>query len=158
MMITTQLFLVITTYHQPIAGWVDTLYGPMGITVLCALGLLHIYLLDTKVKVDLIPADYVVNTILATSWHDFSTRRNVCKGLVPVYNISSSTQNPITWGQFTYVNQCIGEGMSTNKRIYHSWMIITKYYFLYRILTFVFHIIPAYFLDLLLKLFGRKPV
>ena len=46
---------------------------------------------DANMIVDVIPVDYVVDTIICASWHSAMRRTNTVK----VYNCTSGTFNPI---------------------------------------------------------------
>lgn len=60
--------IVIATWKEPVAGWINNLYGPTGCAVGSALGLLHTMHCDQKMVGDMIPADYVVNAIMVAAW------------------------------------------------------------------------------------------
>lgn len=100
--------------QDPVYGWVDNLYGPISVTLLTSLGLMHVMCGKKQNVVDFIPVDYVVNTIIASCWGAYKTkgipeedtyatfqnlvlneRKN--KPKVPVFNVGTSYQNPVTW-------------------------------------------------------------
>lgn len=81
-------FLVISTYREPLRGWINNLYGPTGMLTGAGVGLLRTYHVDPNIKANTVPADMVVNSIIASAW-DVSenfTRKDRSPNDVPVYN------------------------------------------------------------------------
>lgn len=62
------LFTVIGTVKEPVAGWIDNYYGATGIFVGAATGLLRTLHCKKSNKCDMVPADYVINSCLAATW------------------------------------------------------------------------------------------
>ncbi|XP_043504627.1 fatty acyl-CoA reductase 1-like [Polistes fuscatus] len=60
--------IVVATEKEPIVGWINNLYGITGIAVGSATGVLHTLYCNEKFICDIIPADYVVNNIIAAAW------------------------------------------------------------------------------------------
>lgn len=85
---------------EPLPGWIDNFYGPIGASVATYLGLLHVGVHLPNTVLDMIPIDYVVNSILASTW---DTAINNSESEVPVYNCCTSSQNPITFGNFPLI-------------------------------------------------------
>lgn len=61
-------FLVIGTVKEPVAGWIDNLYGATGVLLGAAVGLLRSLYGKKHNKAEMVPADYVVNSCLAATW------------------------------------------------------------------------------------------
>lgn len=61
--------IVVTTFEEPIPGWTNNLYGVNGVIFGAAVGLLKILHIDDSKLADIIPADTVVNSTLAVTWH-----------------------------------------------------------------------------------------
>ncbi|XP_029167873.1 fatty acyl-CoA reductase 1-like [Nylanderia fulva] len=99
--------VVTSTWKEPIMGWVDSVYGPVGLLVGSDLGLLRTIDCDTNKKLDLVPADYVTSCLIAAAWCTMKNAEELKKKdskpdieKVPVYNFVSSCQEPITWRKF----------------------------------------------------------
>lgn len=60
--------IVVSTAKEPVAGWVNNIYGATGIVVGSAIGLLRTLHCDPDMVADIIPADYVVNAVLVAAW------------------------------------------------------------------------------------------
>lgn len=77
---------------------------------------------------------------------------------VPIFNSVSSCQNPTTWKDFLKQNEVIGLKIPSSRMQACYFLLLTKYLFLYRVYTLLFHIIPAVIIDTLTYLIGRKPM
>jgi fatty acyl-CoA reductase len=64
---------VISTAREPFAGWVNNIYGPTGVVVGAGLGLLRTMHCNPDLTADIVPADMVINLMIATAW-DVATR------------------------------------------------------------------------------------
>lgn len=60
--------LVIATVKEPVAGWIDNLYGATGVLLGAAVGLLRTLNCKPSNRSDMVPADYVINSCLAATW------------------------------------------------------------------------------------------
>jgi fatty acyl-CoA reductase len=47
---------------------VGNFYGPTGLVAAIGIGLLKIYMLDEKNKVQIIPSDYAANAVISMAW------------------------------------------------------------------------------------------
>lgn len=61
--------IVTGAWKEPYSGWVDSVSGITGIFMECGRGTIKSILCDEKFKMDIIPVDTVVNTILTSAWH-----------------------------------------------------------------------------------------
>ena len=59
---------MITTYREPVRGWIDNLYGPVGLIVGAGTGVLHTYHATPQLVTDMVPVDLTVNSLIATAW------------------------------------------------------------------------------------------
>lgn len=66
--INSYLFAVMSTYKDPFPGWTDNLYGPSGLCTWSARGLVRCIYGKASCKANMVPADYVVNAMIATAW------------------------------------------------------------------------------------------
>lgn len=60
--------IVMSALKEPCEGWVDTINGPVGLSVLGALGILQKIKVNSEVVFDLIPVDIVSNALLSIGW------------------------------------------------------------------------------------------
>lgn len=81
-----------STYREPIRGWINNLYGPAGLSVGMGVGLIRVIQLDLGVIANVVPADMVVNSVIASAWEvaENFTKEGGSVGEVPVYNFEIS--------------------------------------------------------------------
>jgi len=60
--------IVSTTFHDPIPGYTDNVYGVNGVVVGAGVGILRILHINNKLKANIIPADFVVNAMVGLAW------------------------------------------------------------------------------------------
>ncbi|KAK9872040.1 hypothetical protein WA026_015290 [Henosepilachna vigintioctopunctata] len=163
--------IVIASLNEPVAGWIDNYYGATGVFIGAALGLLRSLHGDKKNLAEMIPADYVTNAGIAVLWEIASNRElntndesKTIEGSnsededVPIYNIVSSPEAPITWNDFTtYAEKHTPEVPSE--------LQVWKYFFALRpnrlhhlLAVFLLHTIPAYIVDFVCLCIGKKPM
>jgi fatty acyl-CoA reductase len=136
-----------------VAGWIDNMYGPTGIIVGVAAGLLHVLHIHKENNAEIVPVDLCVNSLLASAW---DVARNSYEE-PPIYNYVTSHKNPITWEEYTKLGIEYGQQIPLQKSIwYYTFkMSASKLYVTW--LTFFYHIIPAMFMDFGLLITGKKP-
>jgi len=59
---------VISTYNEPVRGWIDNVYGPIGMIVGVGAGVLHTHQCDVTKVVDLVPVDLAVNALICSAY------------------------------------------------------------------------------------------
>lgn len=60
--------IITTTFREPLSGYTDNLYGVNGVVTGAGIGVLRIFHIDNDLKANILPADFVVNAILALAW------------------------------------------------------------------------------------------
>ncbi|CAG9770822.1 unnamed protein product [Ceutorhynchus assimilis] len=162
--------IVIPTVKEPISGWIDNFYGTTGLFMAVGIGLVRTIRGKKDNKAEMIPADYVVNSCLATMW-DVATIRSVNDNKedqtegslkieqdVPIYNCVSSAQNPLTWAGYQSITEKHGKRIPSEKCLwYYSFKLRANYYD-NLLACFFLHTIPAYIVDFTLTCLGKKPM
>lgn len=59
---------VITSYREPVTGWIDNMYGPCGVIVGIGSGVLRVFTGNMNNKAHIVPVDLCVNALLASAW------------------------------------------------------------------------------------------
>ncbi|KAL6427484.1 hypothetical protein ACFW04_008770 [Cataglyphis niger] len=67
--------IVISTYKEPLRGWIDNLYGPTGVAAGAGTGLLRSIHCNGSVHANVVPADLTVNALIACAWDIANIRR-----------------------------------------------------------------------------------
>ncbi|XP_023955311.2 fatty acyl-CoA reductase wat [Bicyclus anynana] len=155
--------IVIGTAREPLQGWIDNVYGPTGVVVGAAVGLMHALLGNPKAIADLVPGDMVVNGCIAAAWktakdYPGNYEEAPVDQLPTIYNYVSSEQAPISWNHFMKSNEMHGLRMPANAAIWSYLFFLTPSKFLYKLYCFFLHWVPAYIVDAVLVLIGKKPM
>lgn len=87
--------IVTPAYRHPVPAWVDNVNGPMGLGALASIGILRTIDWNYDGVADFIPVDMVANSIIVVAER---TARLYPKE-IKVYNCSSSSLNPMSWGR-----------------------------------------------------------
>ncbi|GAB0089945.1 Fatty acyl-CoA reductase [Sergentomyia squamirostris] len=156
--------IVIATHSDPFPGWSENVYGLNGILVACSLGLLRALYLRSDYVGDVIPADFVSNTVLAVAWLHTKEKSDKVEAetekKVPfrtkIYNCTSSADNPITWGLVNDSMYKIYEHYPPKRGLWINCFTYTRYKLLYTINVIFYHVLPSLFLDLIFKFSGKK--
>jgi len=157
--------MIIATDNEPVSGWINNFYGPTGVVAATGIGLMRCMHADPNQIADIIPGDFVCNAVLASAWdiHNHWQNYKSANGLnmekyePKIYNIVSSSSNPLTWGEFLSYNMKFGIHAPSIKAIWPFMLRLSKNKYEYTILCFLVHNVPAFIIDSLAKLTGRKP-
>jgi fatty acyl-CoA reductase len=60
--------IVISTWKDPIPGWIDNANGPTKVPLGASLGMVRCSYVDRNRVADIVPVDMVVNAIIAAAW------------------------------------------------------------------------------------------
>ena len=74
------MFLVISTFKEPVSGWIDNVQGPTGALVGVGAGLIRVLHMDKNNLAELIPADLTVNALISTAWDVANNKYVVISG------------------------------------------------------------------------------
>ena len=145
------------TVAEPVPGWVDSVNGPGGVSLLGSLGIARTMVFKPRNTADLIPVDIVANALIVIAW---STAVH-SKSQLKVYNITSGDENPISWQKYLEYGRemaiekpsirvvrppaqvMTGDGVSQINNFLTKW---------------ISEVLFAYFVDFIILLFGRKPI
>ncbi|XP_038052736.1 fatty acyl-CoA reductase 1-like isoform X2 [Patiria miniata] len=139
-------------WKEPVPGWIDNFNGPSGLFIATGMGLLRSMLADSDAIADISPVDYVVNTLIAASWHTGLHR----PATTPIYNCVTSSTNPSKWEVIDniphyYTKTPLEVAFRRPNAAFTQNPIVHKYW------NIIGSKIPAYFMDLALQLRGQKP-
>ncbi|KAH8285035.1 hypothetical protein KR054_004248, partial [Drosophila jambulina] len=146
--------IVMPTYKDPLLGWADNLYGPLGLIYGGARGIVRVIMADPKVKADVVPANYCANMTLACAWE---TGVGPKKETPPIYTFAPSETNHIKYDTLADLLVVNRDNTPLSEMLWYPYIL----YFsppLFPLAAFFYHTIPGYFWDTLLRLSGRKPM
>ncbi|XP_070137659.1 fatty acyl-CoA reductase wat-like [Drosophila bipectinata] len=151
---------IIPTYKEPLVGWIDNLYGPIGMMYGIAFGVLRVVSFKENALSSMVPVDYAANVALATvckaSMDKQITLRNSIDVPPKIYAFGSS-KNMLR--NKDYINYSMGlrEKIPLTQMIWYPFIFNVPSPILYSLVAFLVHILPGHIFDLLLRLSGKKP-
>ncbi|XP_050339346.1 fatty acyl-CoA reductase wat-like isoform X1 [Bactrocera neohumeralis] len=150
--------IVISTYRDPVCGWIDNFYGPTGAIAGAGTGVIRTLRCDPRAVANMVPVDLCVNSIIAAAW-DISQKHNIIslEKDIPVYNFCTSKFNQLTWGDFTTKTTKYGLMYPTIKALWYLCYANTPNKFLHLLSIFFLHYVPATIFDVFCMCMGKKP-
>lgn len=157
--------IVMSSLKEPAEGWVDTINGPVGLSILGALGILQKIKVNSEVVFDLIPADTVSNALVSIAWASTERKSEFLPGNqntdspVTVFNLTTGQENPCSFYHYFSVGReeayC-----KPSTRVLRPLIKIPKQkgmnpiiYWIHKIFS---HLLFAYIVDFLLNMAGQK--
>ncbi|XP_068986787.1 putative fatty acyl-CoA reductase CG5065 [Bombus flavifrons] len=138
--------------EEPCPGWLENISAITGIVLLVSKGSITAILARKDARMDVVPVDFVVDTIICTAWHVTLHRDHEVK----VYNCTSNAY-PFKWGQMKdAVVKCSIETPLNDTLWYPGCPMIANRY-IYNVLGVIPYVLPAFVIDIFLRLRRRKP-
>ncbi|XP_012270706.1 fatty acyl-CoA reductase wat-like [Orussus abietinus] len=147
--------IVISTYREPLRGWIDNLYGPTGVAAGAGTGLLRSLHCDGSMQANVVPGDMTVNALIVSAWDVYDRRRKGDSEL-PVYNYVSK-DNKLTWDQLKDLTSKNGIHLPSIKAIWYYSFRNNKYKFIHLFYVYFLHLLPAFLIDAATLCVGREP-
>ncbi|XP_044735577.1 putative fatty acyl-CoA reductase CG5065 [Chrysoperla carnea] len=150
--------IVISSAHEPVKGWIDNFNGPIGLLAACAKGILRTTCSDRNIISDFIPVDIAIKAMVAAAWKKGTESEDKQKEITVINssNIHNSTIKAMTLDDVTQTGKNLAHETPLNNMLWVPDGTITKcrVYNFIRVITL--HIIPAIFIDMLLRLAGHN--
>nr|XP_050855596.1 uncharacterized protein LOC127066212 [Vespula vulgaris] len=146
--------VVISTYQEPIPGWIDNMYGPIGIAAGAGMGLIRSHHCDGSIKANLVPGDLTINALIASAWDVANNRRS--NEDTPIYNYVSK-DNPITYDELKDMSAKYGLLVPTKESIWYYSFRNTKYRLVHLFYVYFLHLLPALVIDTVALCMGKQP-
>ncbi|XP_039305879.1 fatty acyl-CoA reductase wat [Solenopsis invicta] len=146
--------IVVSCANEPLVGWIDNMYGPIGIVVSTLLGFTRFHHCDPNVTANIVPVDFTVNALIASAWDVFNQRRRGKDMLI--YNFVSQIDGP-TWAEYRNIFINFNKTYPLNNAIYLPIIIFLRHKTLYKICLWLGHFLPALFVDFANILLNHKP-
>lgn len=147
--------IVISTLIEPVRGWIDNFNGPIGMLIGGGKGVLRVLWCDPNIISDFVPVDATIKAILIVTWkHGIKTENKT----IDVYNCSGNNIKPMTIQNMVNSGLGLAKDVPLDNILWKPATTITKNFYIYYILVLFLHILPAMFLDGVMKLFGVRPI
>lgn len=145
--------IVVASLKEPFPGWTDTFNGPSSMIVAGSRGILRSIYLKHNCRINTIPVDIVVNTILSATWYSGVFKPDA----VMVYNCALDDRASFTGTDFgEIVRSHFASVPFTNCVRYPRWKL-RENWAVHRASMLLQHYVPAYIADKALELVGSKP-
>ncbi|CAL1687698.1 unnamed protein product [Lasius platythorax] len=151
--------IITPTLNEPVKGWIDSFNGPVGIMIGTGKGIIRVFYTDMSLCDNYIPIDIVVKAMIVAGWkRGIMNKNNDKRNILPlVYNCSSSHRMNPSHILLMQISEKVVAEIPLEDMIWTPGVITTKSRFFYGILVLLLHIIPAIFIDGLLRFAGRRP-
>lgn len=144
--------IVIASHKEPLPGWVDNMNGPTGLLIGAGKGVIRSMHCNDSYLADVVPVDIVVNACILLS---FITAMEKPKDL-KICNITQSGYNPMTWGEALDMGRVHVQEFPFSVCLWYPGGSPKSSKFHHLIAVFFFHLLPAYFVDMMCVLMGKK--
>ncbi|KAF5303709.1 hypothetical protein FQR65_LT00853 [Abscondita terminalis] len=146
--------IVCTTLNEPFPGWGNHFHSYSNFVTGFATGLVHVLMSKPNCILDIVPADVVVNHIIAVTWELGSTR-NSMNNCTLIYNCGTSCENPLTMQRFEELLDKYEAVFPTNKKFWHRFVCVSTSRSI-RYLFYLIQFLQMYLLDFV-SLILKKP-
>ncbi|KAG5327607.1 FACR1 reductase, partial [Pseudoatta argentina] len=146
--------IVCAAYQEPFPGWIDNTCGITGIMTEISRGTVRSIMCNANLVVDVVPVDFVVNALICASWHNFAQHTDTIR----IYNCISSAVHPITWGEFGYLAMKHAIESPSKYVMWYPDVTFRTNKFIHTIIVATLHFLPAFIVDLILRVQGCKPI
>ncbi|KAG5667449.1 hypothetical protein PVAND_015429 [Polypedilum vanderplanki] len=147
---------VTSSLKEPFPGWIDNWGGTTPHVYMAAKGLVRNLQMRKDVICDAIPADFVINMILATGWK-IGTDKNSKNSLPIIYNCSTSSINPILFKDFYLGCTENGKKYPHSDVLWYPKLIMRNSVLSENLSVLIYQKIPSYIGDFVLRISGKKP-
>lgn len=148
--------IVVSTWKEPVPGWVDNLNGPTGLFLIAGIGVMRTAMILEECLVDGVPVDTCANLILVAAWE---TDRRYRQGEreIKVYNHISGNTIPLTWGEIYHKAKDSLMKFPLERMVWYPGGSFKTSRFTNRCHEMILHELPAFLTDLAVRLVGKKP-
>ncbi|XP_026740070.1 fatty acyl-CoA reductase wat-like [Trichoplusia ni] len=149
--------IVLPAMYEPHPGWLEKscLGGPSGIVLGVGLGVIHVIYVDLENKLATIPLEYVNNAIIGAAW-DSTERQKEGSKEIPIYMVSNE-EALVNWGYYSKLLNTVCRPIATPIALWYCYLIETKNALAYWLLSWFLHYIPAYVMDGICAIIGKRP-
>ncbi|XP_068986780.1 putative fatty acyl-CoA reductase CG5065 [Bombus flavifrons] len=139
--------------EEPCPGWLENISALTGIFLLVGRGCATAVRGRRDIRLDVVPVDFVVDTIICTAWHVTLHRHHEVK----VYNCTSNAY-PFKFGpMIDAIVKCSIETPLIDTLWYPGCSVVANRY-IYNVRSIIPHVLPVFVMDIFLRLRGSKPI
>ncbi|XP_026485989.2 putative fatty acyl-CoA reductase CG5065 [Vanessa tameamea] len=144
--------IVVAAWKEPLFGWVDNINGPTGLLIGSGKGVIRSMHCKPSYLADAIPVDIVVNGCILIA---YTTALDRSKD-VRIFNMTLSGIQKITWREIIELGKKWVNEYPFTVALWYPGGTIKSYWLTHQVAHILTHVLPAYFIDMLLLLLGKK--
>ncbi|KAH8253886.1 hypothetical protein KR032_007467 [Drosophila birchii] len=145
--------IVTASLNEPFAGWVDNFNGPTGLVSALAKGMFRTMMCEKNYVADMVPVDIVINLMIAAAWRTATRKSNN----LLIYNCCTGQRNPIIWSEFVKHAMCSVRKHPLEGCLWYPTGDLRMNRPMNTLNCIVKHFLPAYILDGVARIMGKKP-
>lgn len=147
--------IIVATKQEPLCGWIDNMYGPTGILVFSAMGMLPSLHCHVDFVTDIVPVDMAINALMATAWQVHSDGCTLAETTTPkVYNYVSSPERPIDWSTFWILS--LKHWKNTVHDLWYPFIIWNSFGLVHTVQFFLQVTLPCWLINVAARLVGKQ--
>ncbi|CAL1688896.1 unnamed protein product [Lasius platythorax] len=146
--------IVISSASEPLVGWIDNFYGPIGLTASVSLGITRFLQCNNDIVANIVPVDLTVNSLIASVW-DVYNKCRISKDVL-IYNYVAPANAP-TWGDYIKILYFWNTIYPLKNSIWKPIIFSLQQDISYKIGIWLCHLLPALLVDSLMFCMGRRP-
>ncbi|KAJ3621040.1 hypothetical protein MTP99_003216 [Tenebrio molitor] len=147
--------IVTSTITEPLPGWIENFHGLVGVILGVSLGVLRSLQLRQDVEARMVPADLVVNNILAAAW---AIQKSEGGDSIPIYNFTGCSGRLLTWGGLIKEFKRYMYVYPLSKTVWYPFVQTSSYKLVHQVRVFFFHTLFSYFVDCMLFMARKRPM
>ncbi|CAG9838752.1 unnamed protein product [Diabrotica balteata] len=147
--------VVVSTITEPIQGWNANFNGPVGLLVAGGKGILRTTFGNAVETSDYIPVDIAIKVILMAT-----AKYGGIRGTenIEVLNLAQGNIGQLNLGELVQMGRKLILDTPFSTIMWYPRFSVTNCWYNFYIQVLLFHMIPAFFVDLMLRLVGKKPM
>lgn len=146
--------IVTPAAFEPVPGWVDSLNGPMGITVAAGKGVLRSMHCHGEYNAQVVPVDMAISAMIIVAYELGSAPERPKE--VPVYNLTNNGVIQITWFDILNKGKAIAYKYPFEMMVWYPDGNLRNSKLWHQICCIFLHWIPAYIIDFLMLILLQK--
>ncbi|XP_032686164.1 fatty acyl-CoA reductase wat-like isoform X3 [Odontomachus brunneus] len=147
--------IVMNTVREPLVGWIDNYYGPIGVTVSIAKGLTRFFRADSDCLINFVPADITINALIAAAWDVFNQPQKRGDKMI-IYNSVSTNDAPLFMGDYTNHIRLNVRKYPTKHCYWMPTITLVKNKIIYKMCIWFGHLLPALFIQIFQQCIGAR--
>lgn len=144
--------IIAPAWAEPFAGWVDCLHGCTGVFLAVSKGVLRTIICNRKCNTNLIPVDFVANSMVVLGHHISTQTYNE----VPVFHCTADRNNPKTWKDVEDLYWKYSKKYPMSQLMWFPTYYLTNNVLIFKIMRFLRDELPAQIADFISSFFGKN--